>query len=269
MILVIGATGKVGRHVVSGLLERGAAVRALVRDPDAAGLPDGVDVVPGDLSDPRGLAENLEGVAAVFLVWPFFIGDGAGEVVDMLARHARRIVYLSAEAAGGRPESGWRAVESAIEHSAGEWTFLRPTGFAANTLMWADQIRESGVVRWPYGQAARSLIHERDIASVAVRALTEEGHAGARYVLSGPAALTQTEQVQAIADALGRPVRWEELSREKAEEELAGKVPDTALDTWAGFVEEPEVVTSTVEDVTGTPARPFPEWVHDHVVDFR
>jgi uncharacterized protein YbjT (DUF2867 family) len=269
VIFVIGATGKVGRHVVSGLLERDAVVRALVRDPDAAGLPEGVEVVPGDLSDPDGLAENLDGAETVFLVWPFFTGDGAARVVELLAPHARRIVYLSAEAAGKRPESGWGAVERAIEHSAGEWTFLRPTGFAANTLMWADQIRESRVVRWPYGQAARSLIHERDIASVAVRALTEEGHVGARYVLSGPATLTQNEQVQAIGEALGRTVRWEELSREEAEEELAGKVPDTALDTWAGFVEEPEVVTSTVEDVTGTPARPFDRWAHDHVADFR
>jgi uncharacterized protein YbjT (DUF2867 family) len=269
VIFVIGATGKVGRHVVSGLLERDAVVRALVRNPDAAGLPEGVDVVPGDLSDPGGLAENLDGVEAVFLVWPFFTGDGAAEVVDLLARHARRTVYLSAEAAGGRPDSFWAAVERAVEDSAGEWTFLRPTGFAANTLMWADQIRESGVVRWPYGEAARSLIHERDIASVAVRALTEEGHVGARYVLSGPATLTQNEQVQAIGEALGRTVRWEELLREEAEEELVGKVPDTALDTWAGFVEEPEIVTSTVEHVTGTPARPFGQWAHDHVADFR
>lgn len=269
MIFVIGATGKVGRYLVSGLLERDAVVSALVRDPDAAGLPKGVDVMPGDLSDPHGLTENLDGVEAVFLLWPFLTGDGAAPVVDMLARDARRIVYLSAEAAGRRPESSWRAVERAVEHAAGEWTFLRPTGFAANTLMWADQIRKSGVVRWPYGQAARSLIDERDIASVAVRTLTEEGHVGARYVLSGPGTLTQTEQAQAIGDALGRTVRWEELSREAAGEELAGKVPDTALDTWAGFVEEPEVVSSTVEDVTGTPARPFRQWARDHAAEFR
>jgi uncharacterized protein YbjT (DUF2867 family) len=77
MIFVIGATGKVGRHVVSGLLERDASVRALARDPDAAGLPGGIDVVAGDLSDPPGLAPHLDGVDAVFLVWPFFSADGA------------------------------------------------------------------------------------------------------------------------------------------------------------------------------------------------
>jgi uncharacterized protein YbjT (DUF2867 family) len=256
VIFVIGATGKVGRHVVSGLLERDVQVRALARDADAAGLPGGVDVVSGDLADPQGLAEHLNGVEAVFLVWPFFGADGADEVVATLAAHTRRIVYL------------WAAVERAIERSATEWTFLRPTGFAANTLMWADQIRESGVVRWPYGQAARSLIHERDIAAVAVRALTDDGHVGASYVLTGPETLTQAEQVHAIGDALGRPVRWEELSRKEAEEQIAG-VPDTALDTWASFVETPEIVTSVVEELTGEPARPFDEWARDHVEDFR
>jgi uncharacterized protein YbjT (DUF2867 family) len=134
--------------------------------------------------------------------------------------------------------------------------------------MWADQIRESGVVRWPYGQAARSLIHERDIAAVAVRALTEDAHTGARYVLSGPETLTQAEQAHAIGDALGRPVRWEELTREDAEDQIAG-VPDTALDTWASFVETPEIVTTTVADVTSEPARPFAEWARDHADDFR
>jgi uncharacterized protein YbjT (DUF2867 family) len=268
MILVIGATGKVGRHVVSGLLERDVRVRALARNPDAAGLPAGVEVVSGDLSDPQGLAKHLHRVEAVFLVWPFFRADGADEVVDTLARHARRIVYLSAEAAGKRRDSFWAAVERAIERTATEWTFLQPTGFAANTLMWADQIRESGVVRWPYGQAARSLIHERDVAAVALRALTEDGHVGARYVLTGPETLTQAEQAHAIGDALGRPVRWEELSREDAEQQLAG-IPDTALDTWASFVETPEIVTSVVEELTSEPARSFDEWARDHVEGFR
>jgi uncharacterized protein YbjT (DUF2867 family) len=268
VILVIGATGKVGRHVVSGLLEQNVEVRALARDPDSAGLPAGVDVVLGDLMNPRSLVEHLAGAEAVFLVWPFFSTDGAEEVLDLLARHERRIVYLSAEAAGKRPDSFWAAIESAIEGSWAEWTFLRPTGFAANTLMWADQIRKSSAVRWPYGEAARSLIHERDIAEVAIHTLTEGDHAGARYVLSGPEALTQVEQAQAIGEAIGRPVRWEELSREAAEREIAG-LPDTALETWARFIETPEIVTSTVKEITGKAARHFDEWARDHVEAFR
>jgi uncharacterized protein YbjT (DUF2867 family) len=269
MIFVTGATGKVGRHVVSGLLEQWAAVRVLTRDPGATDLPGEVDLVRGDLSDPGGFAQHLDGVETAFLLWPFFAEEGAGEAVDTIAGHARRIVYLSAEAARGRPDSFWATVERAVEGAAPEWTFLQPTGFAANTLMWADQIRESGTVRWPYGAAARSLIHERDVADVAVRALVEEGHAGARYVLTGPESLTQAEQVRTIGEAIGRDVHWEELPRDQAEKELAGSVPETALDTWAGFVESPEVVTSTVAEVTGQPARPFAQWARDHAEDFR
>src|SRR4051812_39314831 len=144
MIFVIGATGKVGRNVVSGLLEQRVAVRALARDPAVADLPGGIQVVSGDLADPQSLSPDLDEVDAVFLVWPFFSADGVDEAVDLLARHPRRVVYLSAEAAAKRPDSFWARVEGAIERSGTEWTFLRPTGFAANTLMWADQIRESG-----------------------------------------------------------------------------------------------------------------------------
>lgn len=176
--------------MIQGLLEHGAAVRALVRDPEAADLPTGVEVVSGDLSNPQSFGEHLDDVGAVFLTWPFFSAKGADEVVELLAKRVRRIVYLSAEASGKRPDSFWARVERTIERSVTEWTFLRPTGFAANTLIWADQIRDSGVVSWPYGQAARSLIHERDIADVAVRALTEGEHIGRRYVLTGPEALT-------------------------------------------------------------------------------
>lgn len=213
--------------------------------------------------------KQLGRVESVFLLWPHFSDDGAADVVHVLARHAQRVVYLSAQAADRRPDSFWATIERTIETSGMEWTFLRPTGFATNTLMWADQIRESGVVRWPYGQARRSLIHERDIAEVAVQALTEDGHAGQRYVLTGPESLTQEDQVAAIGDAIGRKVRWDELAREDAERELTGKVPDTALDTWASFVDAAELVTSTVEDVTKHPARRFADWAQEHADDFR
>ena len=85
-----------------------------------------------------------------------------------------------------------------------DWTILRPAGFAENTFMRAEQIRADGVVRWPYSAAARSRIHVDDIAAVAVRTLTEYGHTGATYVLTGPETLTQAEQVHAIDDAIGR-----------------------------------------------------------------
>ncbi|HEY7143600.1 MAG TPA: NmrA family NAD(P)-binding protein [Streptosporangiaceae bacterium] len=278
MILVTGATGKVGRQLVRQLSERGAAVRAVSRDPASAGLPAGVEVVRGDMADPASLKPHMAGVDAVFLVWPFtspgLAADVGAEVVRVLARQSAPFVYLSAQAAERRPVSFWAVIEQLIEDSGAAWTFLRPTGFAANTLMWADQIRDHGVVRWPYGAAARSLIHEHDIAAVAGRALTGDGHARQRYLLTGPEVLTQADQVAVIGEVTGRAVRWEELEPEEARRQLLAAwgdpgFVDSALRTWAGLVTEPEPVTSTVEEITGVRARTFRQWAADHVSDFR
>jgi uncharacterized protein YbjT (DUF2867 family) len=184
VILVTGATGTVGRQVVTQLRERGLPVRAVTRDPASAGLPAGVEVVRGDLADPASLEPHLAGADPVFLVWPFTapgLAAGLGaRVAEMLARHVTRVVYLSAQAAAGRPDSFWATMERLIEASGAAWTFLRPTGFAANTLMWADQIRGQGVVRWPYGAATRSLVHESDLAAVAGPGQSQDPPVGPR-----------------------------------------------------------------------------------------
>lgn len=280
VILVIGATGHVGRHLVSQLLRTGAAVRALARDPDSAGLPGEVDVVRGDLTDPDTLGPGLDGVEAVYLVWPFLTAEAAPAVLEVVRNYARRIVYQSAFTVRDDleqqtdPITGFHAdIERLIEKSGLEWTFLRCGGFATNTLGWAPQIRAGGVVRWPYGAAARSLIHERDIAAVAARALTGDGHGGAKHVLTGPQALTQVEQVHTIGEAIGRPLRYEEISREAARQEMLTAWPpalvDGALDYWAKLVTEPELVTPTLEELTGAPAHTFRHWANDHAGDFR
>jgi len=279
MILVTGATGNVGRNVVSQLLDRGAAVRALTRDPDSAGLPDEVDAVRADFTDPDSLDGHLEGVESVFLVWPFLTAEGASAVLDTVAKRAYRIVFLSSMAVRDDLEQKTDPIfhadiERLIERSGLEWTFVRPGGFATNTLGWVEQIRADGVVRWPYGAAARSLIHERDIAAVAVRALTGDGHGGAKYVLTGPQTLTQVEQVHTIGEVIGRPLRYEEVSPAVARQQLLGawgnpSFVDGALKYWATLVTEPEPITATVEEVTGTPARTFREWAVDHADDFR
>jgi uncharacterized protein YbjT (DUF2867 family) len=140
--------------------------------------------------------------------------------------------------------------------------------------MWASQIRGGEVVRWPYGAAARSLIDERDIGAVAVRALTETGHAGATYVLSGLQVLAQIEQLDAIGEAIGRPRRWEEIAREDARPGLVAAIgdeafADSALDAWARFVDAPERTTQTVQKITGSPAHSLREWATHHADDFR
>ncbi len=277
MILLTGATGKVGRHVAAALGAQNTRVRAVSRAAKRAALP-GVEAVQADLSNPDSLAPHLDGVDAAFLVWPFAsieaADDLAPRVVATLSERVPRIVYLSANAAEAAPDSFWARIERLVEASAESWTMLRPTGFAGNTLVWAGQTRIGDVVRWSYGDASRSLIDERDIAAVAVRALTEEKHAGKRYVLTGPERLTQIEQVQAIGRALGRDLRWEEVAPGNLRPHLASvfgsaEFADSALATWASFVDHPEPVTSTVRDVTGIPARPFEAWASDHAHAFR
>ncbi|MBF8191183.1 NmrA family NAD(P)-binding protein [Nonomuraea sp. K274] len=277
-ILVTGATGNVGRNVVSLLTEAGHTPRVLVRDPRSARLPAGVEVAVGDLTEPGSLDAALEGVESVFLLWPFVTAEGAEPVVEAIAKHSRQVVYLSAFSVRDDAEPAengvWGQVERLIERSGVRWTFLRAGGFAANTLGWAGQIRDTGVVRAPYAGAARSLIHEADIAAVAASALTEDGHDGRRYLLTGPEVLTQAEQVRLIGAAIGRELRFDEQPREEAREQMvaawgAPEFVDQALDHWARIVDEPEPVVPTVREVTGRPARTFLEWARDHAADFR
>ena len=278
-ILVTGATGTVGRQVVSQLLATGARVRALTRHPDAAGLPPAVEVVCGDLTAPATLDGCLEGVSAVFLVWTASAG-AAPAAVDRMSKHTRRVVFLSSPHRTAHPlfqqanpvAALHAEIERLIDASGLRWTFLRPGMFAANARRWwAPQIRAGDVVRWPYAAAPTAPIHERDIAAVAVRALVEAGHDGAEYVLTGPQSLTQCEQVATIGDVIGRPLRFEEMSPEAARREWPAPAPvvDMLLRAWEAALGQPAYVTATVAEVTGTPARSFHDWVTDHAAEFR
>ncbi|PDP87499.1 nucleoside-diphosphate sugar epimerase [Glycomyces fuscus] len=270
-ILVTGATGNTGRHVVAGLIAEGVPVRALVRDPARARLPEGVEVVGGDITDPEAVSAAAEGTAGAYLLWPGYGTEGVDETVEALTGHVRRVVYFSAIAAGEDSDSVWGRVEAAVRASGREWTFLRITGMATNTLGWAEQVR-AGAVRAPHGRASRSLVHERDIAAVAVRALLDGGHTGRAYTVTGPESLTQAEQVRILGEETGLPVRWEEQPEEEARAELAGTMgadfATTALAYWASLVDDPEPVSRDVEAVTGRPALTFRAWAREHAGDF-
>ena len=276
-VLVIGATGNIGRQVVSQLSARGAQLRALVRNPDAAGLSPEVEVKRGDLTLPDTLDPCLHGIDTVFLVWvapPATIAPA----LERIAKHARRIVFLSAPLKTPHPlfqqpnpiRAMAEQVEREIEASALRWTFLRPGMFAGNALRWwAPQIRAGDLVRWPYLASPTAPNDERDIAAVAVRTLCEDRHAGAEYVMTGPESLTQHEQVSIIGRAIGRSLRIEEMPPEDWPRYLPAVVPKMLLDAWAAAIGQPAYVTSTFAEIMGTPPRTFLEWAKDHASEFR
>lgn len=269
MILVTGATGNVGRNVVAQLRSSGEDVRVLTRSPGAVNFPDGVDVVGGALDDTRALARALDGVEKAYL---FPVPDAAaGFVSAAKAAGLRRIVVLSSSATTlpGNPIGEYHlTVERAVENGFdGEWTHVRPGAFAYNTVrLWGKTIRQESVVRSPYGDAQIAPMHEADIAAVAVTALLDDGHAGAKYVLTGPESLSQRDQVEIIGKAAGRAIRFEELTEEQAERD---GVPTMPLDYLRSAVGVPAKVLPTIAEVTARPARTFAEWAEDHAEDFR
>jgi len=279
--LIIGGTGTVGRQVVCQLLQRDSPVRVLTRNPKDARFPPQVEVVRGDLTRPETLDACLENIRAVFLVW-VAPPAGVAPALERIARRARRIVFLSAPLKTAHPlfqrpnparELGLQ-IERLIESSGLQWTFLRPGMFAANAQSWwREQIRAGDVIRWPYLSVPTAPIDERDIAAVAVRALSEDGHGGAEYVLTGPQSLSQLEQLSTIGTAIGRSLHIEEITADQARRELLRIMPapiiNMLLDAWAAADGQPAFVTSTVEKITGAPARTFLEWATNHAPEFR
>lgn len=285
-ILVTGATGFVGRHVVSQLAEAGEPVRAMTRDPARIRAQEGVEVVRADLLEPSSVAEALVGVDRMYL---FPEPRTAVEVVTAArAAGVRRIVTLSSGAVTGGLDTDYQLpVEQAVEASGCEWTHLRPGEFASNTLrLWGPSIRVERVVRHHQPDWRGLPIHEADIAAVGVAALLEDGHHGRAYDLTGPERISAREQARTIGEALGERVRVETVTPEQARDILKARGGWAAenADFLTGFEayspsEIPEYTTEewdemikplpTVEEVLGRPPRTFAEWAADHVEDFR
>lgn len=280
-VLVIGATGNIGSHVVDELLAANIPVRALSRNPEAANFPAGVEAVSGDLTMPESLDGALKGVSAVFLVWIAPLAHAA-DAIERIAAHTKRIVYLSAPYQTPHPffqqPNPMAAMHAELERliiaSGMTYTFIRPGMFAANVVnWWAGQIRSGDVVRWPFAAAATAPIDERDIARVAARALYDGSFANGDYVLTGPESLTHADQVRIIGESLGRALRFEEVSPEDFRAQTASTWPpqvvEMLLNAWNAAVGLPAYTTSSVGDLTGTPARTFRQWVDDHREEFQ
>ncbi|MGW3429618.1 NAD(P)H-binding protein [Streptomyces melanosporofaciens] len=281
MIVVTGATGNVGRPLVEALAAVGEQVTAVSRRPDGTELPEGVRHHRADLADPGSLRPALEGADALFLLFAGELLAGTAQTGALLdvARSAdvRRVVLLSSQAAGTRPDAvshaAMRAFEDTVRPSGLDWTILRPGGFASNAFAWTESVRKERMIAAPFADVGLPVVDPEDIAEVAAATLRGRGHAGRTYELTGPAPVSPRQQAQTIGDALGEPVRFTELSRERARAEMLRFMPEPVADGTLDILGEPTAaehrVSPDVERVLGRPPRAFADWAMRNIAAFR
>lgn len=272
-ILVTGATGTVGQHVTELLVQRGSSVRALTRNAERtrAKLPEGVQIVTGDLMKPETLKEALQGIEAMFLIIssdePNTDLNTDPQVVALAeAAGVKRVVVLVGHEEG--------PVEETLRGSGMQWTLVKPAEFMANVLAdWRETIRTKGVVREFYGDALSARVHEGDIAAIAVEALLGDGHHSRSYPLTGPEALTRHKAVHVIAEAIGKDIPFIELTEEEARQQWRDQGYDEeSVEFFVQMAKNPPevgyTVLPTIEQVLGRPARTFAEWAVEHKREF-
>ena len=225
----------------------------------------------GDLTKPETLAPALEGVTGLHLT--NFGGDDyaplqTGQEIVAMAEKAgvKRVTVLL----GGE----FGELEHAVQSSSLAWTFLQPVEFMSGAFDWVESIRAEGVVRQGFGSRRTAIVHEADIAAVAAAALTEDGHAGKTYTITGPEVLTPPEMARILGEAIGRDIPFIELTEAEAREQWRAQgFPEEFIEffVWA-HGNTPEIgytVVPTVEQVTGRPARTFAQWAAEHAAAFR
>ncbi|MET1076332.1 MAG: NAD(P)H-binding protein [Umezawaea sp.] len=274
--LVTGARGHVGAAVLTGLLAAGAPVRAAGRTPRPGEFPDGTEAVRVDLADPETFPDALAGVRRVFLyAHPATAAEFAAAARKAGVEHVVLLsssTVLAPDATTNPISLQHSAVERALDGAGFARTFVRPGYFATNSLRWRS-IRTDRVLRTAFPDATTAPVHERDIAAVAVRALLDDPRDSA-YPVLGPGPVTIRDQVAAIADALGEPVRLEEVDVDAHRADLLTHLPaplvDRLVQAGGSVVPLPaDVAVDAVPELLGRPALTFAEWARDHADDFR
>ncbi|QDP95595.1 NAD-dependent epimerase/dehydratase family protein [Microlunatus elymi] len=275
MIIITGATGNVGRHLTEIVAASGHQVAAVSRGTSAP-PPDhpGITSFVADLTDPDSLEPVLQRADALFLVVP---GDGSAidgpKLLDRVARAGvRRVVLLSSQAAGiRRSHDAMLALEDDVRRSGLEHTILRPAGFASNTLGWAPSIIDRSTVFAPFAEVALPVIDPLDIAEVAAITLTQDGHDGATYLLTGPEAITPRQQAAAIGRTLDRPIDFVELTREQALDQLLRMMPAPVAEGTLAILGGPtpleQQVSEAVPKITGR-QHSYQDWARRHTAAF-
>ncbi|MFE7744090.1 NAD(P)H-binding protein [Nocardia sp. NPDC057455] len=280
MIVITGATGTIGSEIVRQLSMRASAIRAVTRDPDRAEVPAGVDVVRGDYTDLASMAKAMAGAQAAFIVGvlgPEYVEADRALIATARDAGVGRIVKLSAIGTGdtglGRVGTWHLPGEQAARESGVDWTILRPSSFASNTLSWAPAIRAGLPVPNMTGDAAQGVIDPRDVAGVAVEALTSVDHAGQIYTLTGPELLTTHDLAATLATVTGHPVDVTDIPETEARAHMlaSGMSAEFADGALAGqaYVRAGHnaIVTDDVARILGR-VRSFAEWATDYAGTF-
>jgi uncharacterized protein YbjT (DUF2867 family) len=264
-ILIVGATGKVGRRLVSRLREAGHEVRAVSRSTE----------IRFDWHDETTWAAALDGVAAAYLIPPdepipaeALVAAAVDAGVRRLVSQAGRSVHVLAEAVGVGPEAiGMYALQEAVRGSGVEWTVLQPNNFNEN-FSEGDYLGAllAGELALPVEGTVEPFIAVEDIAAVAAAVLTEDGHHGRIYELSGPEALPFKEAIDVLATASGRPMVFRsESPEEHADAMRAAGLPEDLvffLDAMYRIMREGALAepTGDVKEVLGREPVAFAEW---------
>ena len=279
MIVVTGATGNIGRPLTQALAEAGRQVTAVSRH--TAAVPDGVRHVAADLAEPSGLKPVLAGAKALFLLLSGDLHAAGANPADIIGEAAaggvRRVVLLSTQGVVTRPSGqtriAMRALEDTLRESGLEWAVLRPGGFASNALWWAESVRTQQVVAAPFGDVGVPIIDPADIAAVAAACLLDDRHTDGVYELTGPEVITPRQQAEAIAAALGTPVRFHELTRDEARTAMTRSMPAELADDTLDILGSPSPaelrVSPDVQQVLGRAASPFADWAARNIAAFR
>jgi uncharacterized protein YbjT (DUF2867 family) len=281
--LVTGATGTVGREVVRQLLARGDQVRASGRASSRPAFLGSADYTVFDFDNPETAAAAFKGVQRMFLLTPLderMVQVGRGLVGQAKASGIELIVRLSVMGAGGFPATklarAHRAVEEAIEASGLPYTFLRPNAFMQNYLTaFGNSIRRQGLLAMPQGRGAVSLVDARDVAAVAVAALSDPIHQGRAYELTGAEALSNDEVAEILSESSTRRIRYVAMPEAGARKALLGQdmpnwLVEVLLELYAisrqGMAAR---VSSAIQEVLGRPPTSFRQFAMDYADYFR
>lgn len=272
-VLVTGSTGNVGAAVARHLLARGETVISAVRDAADPGVVTGTEARAFDFENPTGWADALPGVDRLFLLRPPAIADVQQHlfpVIDAARQHGvRHIVFLSLQGVQVNRATPHHAVETYLREQKAPFTFLRPNFFMQNlSTTYAAEIRETGEIVVPAGRARTAFIDTDDVGRVAARVLTETGHLGTAYTLSGEQSLTYDDVARVLTAELGREIQYTRPSPEQYSELL--RLRGAAADYIEVQAMIYKVVRSNlsalpnrkVRRLTGAPATTFAEFAH-------